>query len=67
MGDIGYLDEDGYLFLTDRSADLIIWGGVNVYPAEVKAELLGHPPPTRPDQRPPRNVRTLYVQPGSPR
>jgi long-chain acyl-CoA synthetase len=43
MGDIGYLDEDGYLFLTDRSADLIISGGVNVYPAEVEAELLAHP------------------------
>lgn len=43
MGDVGYLDEDGYLYLTDRSADLIISGGVNVYPAEVEAELLGHP------------------------
>ena len=43
MGDVGYLDADGYLFLTDRSADLIISGGVNVYPAEVEAELLGHP------------------------
>ena len=43
MGDVGYLDEDGYLYLTDRSADLIITGGVNVYPAEVEAELLGHP------------------------
>jgi long-chain acyl-CoA synthetase len=43
MGDVGYLDSDGYLFLTDRSADLIISGGVNVYPAEVEGELLGHP------------------------
>jgi long-chain acyl-CoA synthetase len=43
LGDVGYLDEDGYLFLTDRSADLIISGGVNVYPAEVEGELLGHP------------------------
>jgi long-chain acyl-CoA synthetase len=43
MGDVGYLDDDGYLFLTDRSADLIISGGVNVYPAEVEGELLGHP------------------------
>ena len=43
MGDVGYLDADGYLFLTDRSADLIITGGVNVYPAEIEGELLGHP------------------------
>jgi long-chain acyl-CoA synthetase len=43
LGDVGYLDEDGYLFLTDRSADLIISGGVNIYPAEVEAELLAHP------------------------
>ena len=43
LGDIGYLDEDGFLFLTDRSADLIISGGVNIYPAEVDAVLLDHP------------------------
>jgi long-chain acyl-CoA synthetase len=43
LGDVGYLDEDGYLFLTDRSANLIISGGVNIYPAEVEAELLTHP------------------------
>jgi long-chain acyl-CoA synthetase len=43
MGDVGYLDADGYLYLTDRSADLIITGGVNVYPAEVEGELLAHP------------------------
>jgi long-chain acyl-CoA synthetase len=43
LGDVGYLDEDGYLFLTDRSADLIISGGVNIYPAEVDAVLLDHP------------------------
>ncbi len=42
LGDVGYLDEDGYLFLTDRSANLIISGGVNVYPAEVEEALLGH-------------------------
>jgi long-chain acyl-CoA synthetase len=43
VGDVGYLDEDGYLFLTDRSADLIVRGGVNVYPAEAEAILLQHP------------------------
>jgi long-chain acyl-CoA synthetase len=43
LGDVGYLDEDGYLFLTDRSADLIISGGVNIYPAEAEAILLTHP------------------------
>ena len=43
LGDHGYLDEDGYLFLTGRSAELIISGGVNIYPAEVDAVLLTHP------------------------
>jgi long-chain acyl-CoA synthetase len=43
LGDVGYLDADGYLFLTDRSANLIISGGVNIYPAEVDAVLLEHP------------------------
>ena len=43
LGDVGYLDDDGYLYLTDRSANLIISGGVNIYPAEVDAVLLEHP------------------------
>ena len=43
LGDVGYMDADGYLFLTDRSANLIISGGVNIYPAEVDAVLLEHP------------------------
>jgi long-chain acyl-CoA synthetase len=43
LGDMGYLDEDGYLYLADRSADVIISGGVNIYPAEVDAVLLAHP------------------------
>jgi long-chain acyl-CoA synthetase len=43
LGDMGYMDEEGYLFLTDRTANLIISGGVNIYPAEVDAVLLEHP------------------------
>jgi len=43
LGDLGYLDEDGYLFLAGRSAELIISGGVNIYPAEIDAVLLEHP------------------------
>ena len=42
-GDIGYLDEDGYLYLCDRRSDMISSGGVNIYPAEVEAVLLEHP------------------------
>ncbi|MDP6934839.1 MAG: AMP-binding protein, partial [Myxococcota bacterium] len=43
VGDAGYLDEQGYLFLCDRKADLIISGGVNIYPAEIEGVLIGHP------------------------
>jgi len=39
-GDIGYLDDDGYLYLNDRSSDMVISGGVNIYPAEIEACLL---------------------------
>ena len=42
-GELGYLDDAGYLFLTGRAQDLIVSGGVNVYPAEVEAVLLTHP------------------------
>jgi long-chain acyl-CoA synthetase len=43
LRDHGYVDEDGYLFLTGRTAEVIISGGVNIYPAEVDATLLMHP------------------------
>jgi acyl-CoA synthetase (AMP-forming)/AMP-acid ligase II len=42
-GDLGYLDEDGYLYLVDRAKDMIITGGFNVYPAEVEHTLALHP------------------------
>jgi len=43
VGDLGYLDDEGYLYLCDRRSDMIITGGVNVYPAEVESELSCHP------------------------
>jgi long-chain acyl-CoA synthetase len=43
LGDVGFLDEDGYLFLRDRAKDMIISGGVNIYPAEAEAILSSHP------------------------
>ncbi len=43
IGDIGYVDEDGYLFLCDRKIEMVISGGVNIYPAEVEAALITMP------------------------
>jgi long-chain acyl-CoA synthetase len=43
VGDVGYLNEEGYLFLCDRKIDMIISGGVNIYPSEIEGELLKHP------------------------
>ena len=43
LGDVGLLDEDGYLYLTDRQAHMIISGGVNIYPQEAENVLAGHP------------------------
>ena len=43
VGDVGYLDEDGYLFLCDRKRDMVISGGVNIYPAEIETALIAMP------------------------
>jgi long-chain acyl-CoA synthetase len=43
VGDVGYLDRDGYLYLTDRASNLIISGGVNIYPQEIENVLTMHP------------------------
>ena len=43
IGDIGYLDEEGYLYLTDRQSNIIISGGVNIYPQETENHLVTHP------------------------
>jgi long-chain acyl-CoA synthetase len=43
FGDVGYVDQDGYLFLSDRKIDMIISGGVNIYPAEIESVLITHP------------------------
>jgi long-chain acyl-CoA synthetase len=42
-GDVGYVDEEGYLFLTDRKANMIISGGVNIYPREIEDAMIQHP------------------------
>jgi long-chain acyl-CoA synthetase len=43
LGDVGYLDADGYLFVCDRSADMVLSGGVNIYPAEIEHVLMRQP------------------------
>jgi long-chain acyl-CoA synthetase len=43
LGDVGYLDEDGFLYLTDRKSFMIISGGVNIYPQEIENHLITHP------------------------
>ncbi len=43
VGDVGYLDDDGFLYLTDRSTFMIISGGVNIYPQECENLLITHP------------------------
>jgi long-chain acyl-CoA synthetase len=43
LGEIGRVDDEGYVYITDRTADLVVSGGVNIYPAEVERVLLTHP------------------------
>ncbi|MET8679569.1 AMP-binding protein [Streptomyces sp. NPDC004647] len=43
LGDMGYLDADGYLYICDRAVDMVISGGVNIYPAEIENAILGQP------------------------
>jgi long-chain acyl-CoA synthetase len=43
VGDVGWLDADGYLFIADRKHDMVISGGVNIYPREIEDVLIGHP------------------------
>jgi long-chain acyl-CoA synthetase len=43
VGDVGYVDEDGYLYLSDRKSDMVISGGVNIYPREIEEALHFHP------------------------
>jgi len=43
VGDVGYLDEDGYLYICDRKSDMVISGGVNIYPAEIEQVIHEHP------------------------
>ena len=42
VGDIGYLDEEGYLYMSDRKIDMVISGGVNIYPAEIEGVIQQH-------------------------
>lgn len=43
LGDVGHLDDEGYLYLTDRAADMVVSGGVNIYPRETELAMAGHP------------------------
>ncbi len=43
IGEIGYMDADGYVFITDRFSDMVVSGGVNIYPAEAEQVLIEHP------------------------
>jgi len=71
VGDVGYLDGDGYLYLTDRAGNLIISGGVNIYPQEIENVLTLHPSVTDaavlgvPDPEMGEQVKAVIQVPGS--
>ena len=74
VGDLGWLDDDGYLFLADRRTDLILSGGVNIYPAEVEGALVEEPDVVDaavfglPDERMGQRVHAVVeLRPGAPR
>lgn len=74
VGDLGRLDEDGYLFIADRRVDLVISGGVNIYPAEIERALAGYPDVLDsavfglPDERMGQRVHAVVeMRPGAPR
>lgn len=43
LGEVGYVDDDGYVYITDRQSDMVVSGGVNIYPAEAEQVLIEHP------------------------
>jgi acyl-CoA synthetase (AMP-forming)/AMP-acid ligase II len=43
IGDMGYIDDEGYLFILDRKSDMILSGGMNIYPAEIESVMINHP------------------------
>ncbi|NGO15015.1 AMP-binding protein [Streptomyces sp. HC44] len=73
LGDIGYVDPDGFIFITDRAADVVVSGGVNLYPAESEAVLREHPEVAEvavigvPDPDFGESLRALIVSTGSER
>jgi long-chain acyl-CoA synthetase len=60
-GDVGYVDKDGYLFITDRIKDLVIKGGYNIYPSEIEGYLEEHPSITRSENVLPKLSKAVSI------